>query len=123
MPSIDKIWQEYTVGIDGWLLLTLLNEVWGARWKRNINSVKVEYSRRQKVVKLINELSNRMSSSGWTADDILAHLRNHFPIDPQSTFRHLHTSWAFMDYLQKKGALESFADEVVATMASNAVDR
>ena len=109
--SLNDIWTEHEHGLGHWMSVRQLNENWGARWKRNEGGIKVEYSRRNKVVTLIKTLCERISS--WSPDDALTYLGKNHPIDPQSSYRYLHTSRALMEHLQKKGVLEDFVSGIV----------
>ncbi|KAF6764548.1 hypothetical protein DFP72DRAFT_775784, partial [Ephemerocybe angulata] len=71
LPTLADIWNEYSVGIGHKFSIIQLNEHWGARWKRDIRSIESEFTRRMKIVKLIESL---MKQNGWSSDCALEFL-------------------------------------------------
>ncbi|KAI0073130.1 hypothetical protein K474DRAFT_261911 [Panus rudis PR-1116 ss-1] len=57
--AIMDIWTEFAEGIGAYLPVRFMNEVWGAKWKRNTASIKTSASRRMRVVELIQKLEKR----------------------------------------------------------------
>lgn len=104
--SVDDIWQEHVVGLDGQLSIAQLNDGWGGSWKRNIASEKSEGSRRAKLVALIEKLSKRPN---WTPSLALQFLRDRYPIHRQSPFPYLRSARNFMEWLQKTKDGNNFA--------------
>lgn len=99
--SISEIWEEFANGLDGKLSIRQLEEGWQARWRRNINKLKTEKSRRTKITNLIEELSKK---TNWNTELALRYLQLNYPIvSGPSSPPHLQTTRAFMDYLQKTG--------------------
>jgi len=116
MPSYDELWQEYDTGIGNRLSLCQLTNIWGARWKRNIASLKVEGSRRLKFVTLVEGLCKKVN--GWTPENALEYLNRTYPIDSSSTNRTtFRSSQAFMDWLQKKGVFEEVVNNCTSCHA------
>ena len=97
--SVDDIWQEHVVGLDGHLSISQLNDGWGGSWKRNVASEKSEGSRRAKLVGLVQELQKRPN---WTSALALQFLRDRYPIQHQSPFPHLRSTRSFMEWLQRR---------------------
>ncbi|GLB45911.1 hypothetical protein LshimejAT787_3700140 [Lyophyllum shimeji] len=59
LPAITDIWTEWTVGWEGYIPVRVLEEVWDARWRRNVHSQRTEHGRRKKVISLVTELSEK----------------------------------------------------------------
>jgi len=105
-PTVDQIWEEYTEGIDNPKSLSILELTanWGGHWKRNIQKIKTESSKRKKIVDLVQALSNRPE---WDAAKALKFLREKYPIPTSSSSQpFLKNISAFIAYLQtNKNAL------------------
>jgi len=87
--------------MDGCLLISQLNVGWHARWKRDIQSIKTEYSRHMKIVTLIQALTDPKAKLLQHTDAALQFLIQTYPIPtPGST--HLKTMRAFIEWLQKE---------------------
>src|SRR6201995_1249007 len=62
VKSLDDVWKEYTVGLNGFLPLRELKERWtNPSWHQNLSSKKTPASRRKKITDLIRTLSKRSS--------------------------------------------------------------
>ncbi|KDQ49188.1 hypothetical protein JAAARDRAFT_663984 [Jaapia argillacea MUCL 33604] len=59
VTTITEIWTEYADGLRGYLPVRDLNAIWEARWRRNEKPLKTENSRRAKVYKLVQALSEK----------------------------------------------------------------
>lgn len=92
VTSITTIWEEWANGLDGYLSTRQLEERWGAKWRRNLPTLKTPHARRKKVVRLVQELSNRHR---WDTKLALRFLREKY--EPHFSAR------KFCEYLQKKG--------------------
>lgn len=114
-PSIEQIWTEYELGMDGQLSIRELIAGWDARWKRNKQNIKSEYSRRMKIVNLVQDLQ---AKPNWNAKTALQFLKARYPV-PASTAPYLKSMRAFIEHLQKTGG--SLRDEIFnsATSYSN----
>lgn len=97
-PSIADIWKEYSVGIGNRFSIVELTENWEARWKRNEDSIKSEFTRRNKIYKLMNLLIERNS---WCAEKALEFLQSEYPMTDKSPSKHLRSSRYFCDWLNK----------------------
>ncbi|KAF5377311.1 hypothetical protein D9615_006350 [Tricholomella constricta] len=95
-PSIEEIWNEWTVGMDGQLSVRDLNTGWDARWRRDNGALKTEAGRRKKIIALIDKLS---AKPNWNYTVALRFLNEKYPI-PTPSVTYLRTTRAFTDYLQ-----------------------
>jgi hypothetical protein len=109
-PSLRDIWREYASGIGGLFSILELTEHWKARWKRNEESIKSEFTRRNKIYKLVSLLMER---NGWTAEEALDFLDSRYPLSSKSPSKHLRSSRYFADWLNK-----SRYDEILKTSMS-----
>jgi len=102
--SIAQIWEEYTTGMGNPRSFSIeeLTNHWGGRWKRNVQKIKTESSKRKRVVELIQTLS---AQTNWTASTALKFLDERYPI-PSSSPPFLKNPSAFIAYLQKKPSLQ-----------------
>lgn len=103
MNTICEIWEEWSIGLNGFLSTRELEEGWGAKWRRNNSGLKTENGRRKKVVQLVNELSQKQ---GWSTLLALRFLRDRY----EGSFK---TPRKFCDFLQAKGNVGYH--EVIAT--------
>jgi len=105
-PTIDKVWEEHTEGIGNPKSLSILELTanWSGRWKRNIQKIKTESSKRKKVIDLVQALSTQ---PGWDSTKALAFLQEKYPIPSSSpTHPFLKNISAFIAHLQtNKNAL------------------
>ena len=99
--TIEEIWKEYQFGMDGHLSISQLNLGWNARWKRDIQGIKTEYSRRMKIVNLIQGLADPKAKLLRHANAALHFLIQTYPI-PTSATSHLKTTRTFIEWLQKE---------------------
>ncbi|KAF5310463.1 hypothetical protein D9611_012258 [Ephemerocybe angulata] len=98
LPTLADVWKEYSEGIGHRFSILQLNEQWGARWKRDVRSIKSEFTRRMKIVRLIEGL---MKQNEWSCDYALEFLSSEYPIaaGPGSP-SHLRSSRSFSDWLK-----------------------
>lgn len=101
--TLEDVWKEYTIGLNGCLSVRQLEEGWAARWKRNNGSRKSEHGCRRRVVELIERLAGKPN---WNYPLALRFLGDRYPISPQSEYK---TVRSFTDYLQNKtsGAMDA----------------
>lgn len=101
-PSVKEIWREHAHGIGGRLSLRELRAHWGTRWRRgkNLNALKVEGTRRGKVIKLVERL---MEAHRWSEEEALKYITAQYPI-PSQDHPFLTSMRRFQDYLGKKGS-------------------
>ncbi|KAL4257052.1 hypothetical protein AB1N83_013838 [Pleurotus pulmonarius] len=111
-PSIEQIWTEHELGMDGQLSIRELGMGWDARWKRNKQNIKSEYSRRMKIVNLVRDLA---AKPNWNNTIALRFLTAKYPI-PTPAIPHLKSMRAFIEHLQKAGGV--FHDEIMNTALS-----
>ncbi|KAL1741352.1 hypothetical protein HDZ31DRAFT_67027 [Schizophyllum fasciatum] len=104
--SVDDIWNEHVIGLDGHFSIAQLNDGWGGSWKRNVASEKSEGSRRAKLVALVQDLQKRPN---WTSILALQFLRTQYSIMRQSPFPHLRSTRAFMEWLQRTKDGDNYA--------------
>ena len=88
--SITDVWKEWTEGLNGYLSVRQLNEEWGAKWRRNAPPVKVENTRRKRIVDLMNSLGTKQ---GWNPSLVQKFLTEHYG--------KAYTAHTFSDYLSK----------------------
>ncbi|KAJ7168642.1 hypothetical protein C8R46DRAFT_1033850 [Mycena filopes] len=102
VPKITDIWTEWAAGLNGYLSVRELNEGWNAKWKHDLQRIKSEYSRRKKVIDLIERLR---SKPNWNLELALRFIRETYET-PGSQFK---TTRSFCDYLQssKTGGVEA----------------
>ncbi|KAL1710337.1 hypothetical protein EV121DRAFT_266619 [Schizophyllum commune] len=93
--TVDDIWEEHIVGLDGHLSISQLNAEWGSEWRRGNNSEKSEATRRGRIVELVTKLSQRPN---WNSKLALKFLAQRYPIG-HPPFRTLRQ---FVEYIQKK---------------------
>ena len=110
--SIAQIWEEYTIGMGNPRSFSIeeLTNRWCGRWKRNIQKIKTEASKRKRVVELIQTLS---AQTNWTASTALKFLDERYPI-PSSSLPFLKNLSAFIAHLQKKHSLQ----EIIVSASS-----
>jgi hypothetical protein len=96
-PSLGDIWREYTLGIGHHFSILELVEVWDAKWKRDQRPIKNEWTRRMKVVRLVEGL---VQQNSWDAEIALKFLNSKYPISPSSPQKHLRSSRLFQDWLK-----------------------
>lgn len=106
-PSIEQIWTEHELGMDGKLSIRELSLGWDARWKRNKQNIKSEYSRRMKIVGLVQDLA---AKPNWNSTKALKFLAKKYHI-PTSTTPYLKSMRAFIEHLQKAGG--AFREEIL----------
>lgn len=92
VPKITDIWIEWASGLNGFLSVRELNEGWNAKWKRDAQRIKSEYSRRKKVIDLIDRLQ---SKPNWNLELALRFIREVY--EAGSEFK---TTRALCEYLQ-----------------------
>ena len=90
--TIREIWEEWSMGLNGFLSTRELEEGWGAKWRRNISGLKTENGWRKKVVMLINELSQKQ---GWSVVLALRFLQDRYGASYKSPRK-------FCEFLQAK---------------------
>jgi len=99
-PTVDQIWAEYMEGIGNPKSFSILELTanWGGRWKRNIQKIKTESSKRKKVIDLVQAL---LIQPEWDSTKALVFLREKYPI-PSSSSSHpfLKNISAFIAHLQ-----------------------
>ncbi|KAF6748751.1 hypothetical protein DFP72DRAFT_1073852 [Ephemerocybe angulata] len=76
-PSLKDIWNENEYGIGHRFSIKELRANWGVRWRRNVNGMKVEGVRREKVVELVRRL---IAQEGWDEAKALRFLEVKYPI-------------------------------------------
>lgn len=59
VKTIADVWEEWTIGLGGYLSVRELNEGWGPSWRRNNNAAKTEKGRRMKIVALVEQLAGK----------------------------------------------------------------
>ena len=99
-PTVDQIWEEYTKGMGSPKSFSILELTanWGGRWKRNIQKIKTESSKRKKIVDLVQALSMQPS---WDSTKALAFLQEKYPIPSSSSSQpFLKNISAFIAHLQ-----------------------
>ncbi|KAJ7060174.1 hypothetical protein C8F01DRAFT_1084569 [Mycena amicta] len=72
LKTICDVWQEYAEGFNGHLSTQQLGQEWGARWRRNQQTLRNQHTRRSKIVTLVNELSVERK---WSTERVLRFLR------------------------------------------------
>lgn len=80
LTCITDIWVKYADGLGGHLPVQFMNKVWGAKWKRNIQTIKMMASRRMRVIELILKLEKKPR---WDLSLALRFLREKY--EPQYT--------------------------------------
>lgn len=105
--SVRDIWTEWSDGLDGQLSITQLNDQWGSRWRRNIQGLKTEASRRKHIIDLIVRLSKK---TNWDTQLALKFLEDKYSI-PGPGFRASAT--AFCRHLQNKKTHESILADIM----------
>ncbi|KAF5334432.1 hypothetical protein D9611_014463 [Ephemerocybe angulata] len=80
--SLKDIWNENEYGIGHRFSIKQPRAHWGVRWRRNVNGLKVEGVRREKVVELVRRL---IAQEGWDEEKALRFLEERCPI-PSKTF-------------------------------------
>lgn len=98
--TVEEIWKEYQYGMDGCLSISQLNMGWHAWWKRDIQGIKTEYSRRMKIVNIIQALTDPKAKLLPHPDAALHFLTQTYPITKTGP-PHLRTTRAFIEWLQK----------------------
>jgi len=99
-PTIDQIWEEHMEGIGSPRSFSILELTanWGGRWKRNIQKIKTESSKRKKVVDLVQALSIQPN---WDSTKALGFLREKYPVPSSSSSQpFLKNISAFIAHLQ-----------------------
>lgn len=97
--KITDYWSEWTEGLNGFLPVRVLDEVWGAKWRRNNKGMQTERCRRKKVIELIENLARKPN---WTTELVLRFLRDRYESPIPRPFP---TPRSFAEYLQKKGGV------------------
>jgi len=98
--TVEEIWKEYQYGMEGCLSISQLNMGWHARWKRDIQGIKTEYSRHMKIVNVIQALADPKAKLLPHPDAALHFLTQTYPI-AKTGLPHLRTTRAFIEWLQK----------------------
>ncbi|KAJ7749846.1 hypothetical protein DFH07DRAFT_961631 [Mycena maculata] len=101
VKKITDIWTEWATGLNGFLSIRELEEGWNSRWKRDSRKIKSEWSRRSKVIKLIEGLQKKPN---WNLELALRFIRETYEMD-----RQFNTVRKFCDYIQssKTGGLDA----------------
>lgn len=92
VTQISEIWDEWSIGLNGFLPTRELEERWGAKWRRNNPGLKTENGRRKKVIQLVEDLSRK---PGWSIKLALRFLQDRY----EGTFK---SPRKFCEYLQAK---------------------
>jgi hypothetical protein len=95
ITRITEIWDEHAAGLNGFLAVRDLDERWQARWRRNVNTLRMENCRRKKVVTLVETLARKPN---WSVNLALRFLRDKYETHPD-----LKKPRMFCEYLQKGG--------------------
>lgn len=74
--TIEDVWRENKFGIEGHFSVQELNARWDARWRRNLKPIKTEYSRRNKVILLLEKLC---AKPNWNTEIAFRFLHEKFP--------------------------------------------
>jgi hypothetical protein len=100
LAKISDVWSEWVTGLNGHLSTRELEEGWGPKWRRDVNGLKTESSRRKKAVNLITQLAAKRN---WTVDLALRFIHDRYELarKPNNQLR-FPTVRSFFDYLQKK---------------------
>ncbi|KAF6753507.1 hypothetical protein DFP72DRAFT_849133 [Ephemerocybe angulata] len=93
--SLKDIWNENEYGIGHRFSIKQLRAHWGVRWRRNVNGLKVEGVRREKVVELVRRL---IAQDEWDEEKALRFLEERCPI-PSKSAPYLKNLRAFITYL------------------------
>ncbi len=91
--TVEEIWKEWSVGIDGCISVERLSQYWDTRWRRSDKAKKTMASRRKRIIDIMTEL---ISKRGWDEKRALRFLRENYVPVKFSTVR------GFIDYLQKR---------------------
>ncbi len=67
--TVEEIWKEWSVGIDGCISVERLSQYWDTRWRRSDKAKKTMASRRKRIIDIMTEL---ISKRGW--DEKRGHL-------------------------------------------------
>ncbi|KAE8242398.1 hypothetical protein A4X03_0g8047 [Tilletia caries] len=67
-PSVRDVWVEYSIGVNGKFGTRCMEEMWGTVW-RSAPGMKQEWSRRRKVIELIEEITR--SRPAWKQEHAL----------------------------------------------------
>ncbi|PPR01349.1 hypothetical protein CVT26_015407 [Gymnopilus dilepis] len=59
VKTIQELWDEWTVGLNGCLSIRQLDDGWDARWRRNVSGQKTEAARRKVIINLHNRKARR----------------------------------------------------------------
>ena len=89
--TIMDVWTEWAEGLNGYISVRELTEIWGVKWRRNIAYLKTENTRRRKIVDLINTLSGKQ---GWNLNMTQKFLSEQY--DSKYTAR------TFSEYMKKE---------------------
>lgn len=57
--TVADLWTEWTAGLNGCMSLSLLVNRWSTKWRKGDNAKRTEFSRRKKVIDLIERLRNK----------------------------------------------------------------
>ena len=98
VKTIQDLWDEWTVGLNGCLSIRQLDDGWDARWRRNVSGQKTEAARRKVIINLIEKLAGKPN---WSASLALQFLNDKYPI-PSKTVKYLNTMRSFITHLQNK---------------------
>ncbi|KAJ6597696.1 hypothetical protein DFH09DRAFT_1272296 [Mycena vulgaris] len=90
--TIWDYWVEWSEGVDGHIPVRDLNTTWGSKWRRGVNTLRNENTRRMKVIDLILLLS---SKPRWDVNLVRRFITETYPH---------YRARAFSDYLKKSGA-------------------
>ncbi|PPQ87090.1 hypothetical protein CVT24_012322, partial [Panaeolus cyanescens] len=79
-PTLQDIWNEQIDGIDGRFSITMLKKHWATRWRQGNGGIKTEGTRRMKVVKLIETLSQQIMRRPLGALELSTHYMVHLSL-------------------------------------------
>ncbi|KAJ3495160.1 hypothetical protein NMY22_g19973 [Coprinellus aureogranulatus] len=97
-PSIPDIWREWTIGIGHRFSIQELVQEWQALWKRDKNAIKSQWTRRYKLITLIEDLIKQ--NKGWSPDDAMEFLNTDYPLSPENKDPHFRSSRSFADWMK-----------------------
>ncbi len=91
--TIEEIWKEWSVGINGCISVQRLGQYWDTRWRRADKAKKTLASQRKRIIDLVTEI---MGKRRWDENRTLRYIRENYVPAKFSTVR------AFIDFLQKR---------------------
>ena len=91
--TIEEIWKEWSVGINGCISVQRLGQYWDTRWRRADKAKKTLASRRKRIIDLVTEI---MGKRRWDENRTLRYIRENYVPAKFSTV------CAFIDFLQKR---------------------